>query len=48
MGEKMEKIVCPACSLKLKNTILFLNRGLIFFSNYNLKQFGHDKICCFS
>ena len=26
----MKKIFCPAYSLKLKNIILFLNRGLIF------------------
>ena len=30
MENKMKKIFCPAYSLKLKNIILFLNRGLIF------------------
>ena len=29
----MKKILCSAYSLKLKNIILFFNRGLIFFSN---------------
>ena len=29
----MKKILSPACFLKLKNIILFLNRGLNFFSN---------------
>ena len=29
----MKKILSPAYSLKLKNIILFFNRGLIFFSN---------------
>ena len=29
----MRKMLSPAYSLKLKNIILFLNRGLIFFSN---------------
>ena len=29
----MKKRLSPAYSLKLKNIILFLNRGLIFFSN---------------
>ena len=30
---KMKKILSPPCTLKLKNIILFLNWGLIFFSN---------------
>ena len=29
----MRKILSPAYSLKLKNIILFLNRGFFFFSN---------------
>ena len=29
----MKKILSPAYSLKLENIILFLNRGLMFFSN---------------
>ena len=29
----MKKILSPAYFLKLKNIILFFNRGLIFFSN---------------
>ena len=32
----MKKILSPAYSLKLKNVILFLNRGLIFFSNSHI------------
>ena len=32
-GEKLKKILSPACFLKLKNIILLLNRGLIFFWN---------------
>ena len=31
MEKKMKNILSPAYSLKLKNIILFLNRGLIFF-----------------
>ena len=30
-GEKLKKILSPAYSLKLKNIILLLNRGLIAF-----------------
>ena len=30
MENKMKKILSPAYSLKLKNIIMFLNRGLIF------------------
>ena len=34
MENKIKKILSPTYSLKLKNIILFLNRGLIlFFSN---------------
>ena len=33
MANKMKKILNPAYSLKLKNNILFLTRGLFFFSN---------------
>ena len=33
MGEKLQKILSPAYSLKLKNVILFLNRDLTFFSS---------------
>ena len=32
-GEKLKKILSPAYFLKLKNIILLLNRGLIFFWN---------------
>ena len=39
----MKKILSPAYSLKLKNIILFLNRGLIFiiiiFSNGHIHNF---------
>ena len=35
---KMKKILSPAYSLKLKNIILFLNRGLIFFSNGHIRN----------
>ena len=39
----MKKILSPAYSLKLKNIILFLNRGLIFiiffFSNGRIHNF---------
>ena len=31
----MKKNLSPACSLKLKNIILFLNRGLIFYRGEN-------------
>ena len=34
----MKKILSPAYSLKLKNIILFLNRGLIFFSNGHIRN----------
>ena len=34
----MEKILNPAYSLKLKNIILFLNRGLVFFSNGHIRN----------
>ena len=34
----MKKILSPAYSLKLKNSILFLNRGLIFFSNGHIRN----------
>ena len=34
----MKKILSPAYSLKLKNMILFLNRGLIFFSNGHIRN----------
>ena len=36
--EKMKKILSPAYSLKLKNIILFFNRGLIFFSNGHIRN----------
>ena len=40
---KVKKILSPAYSLKLKNIILFLNRGLIFiiifFSNGRIHNF---------
>ena len=34
----MEKILSPAYSLKLKNIILFLNQGLVFFSNGHIRN----------
>ena len=34
----MKKILSPAYSLKLKNIILFLNWGLIFFSNGQIRN----------
>ena len=34
----MKKILSPAYSLKLKNIILFLNQGLIFFSNGHIRN----------
>ena len=34
----MKKILGPAYSLKLENIILFLNRGLIFFSNGHIRN----------
>ena len=34
----MKKILSPAYSLKLKNIILFLNRGLVFFSNGHIRN----------
>ena len=34
----MKKILSPAFSLKLKNIILLLNRGLIFFSNGHIRD----------
>ena len=34
----MKKILSPAYSLKLKNIILFLNRGLIFFSKGHIRK----------
>ena len=34
----MKKILSPSYSLKLKNIILFLNRGLIFFSNGHIRN----------
>ena len=34
----MKKILCSAYSLKLKNIILFFNRGLIFFSNGHIRN----------
>ena len=34
----MKKILSPAYSLKLKNIILFFNRGLIFFSNGHIRN----------
>ena len=33
---KMKKILSPAYSLKLKNMIFFVNRGLIFFFNCHI------------
>ena len=36
--KKMKKILSPAYSLKLKNIILFLNRGLVFFSNGHIRN----------
>ena len=33
MGKKLRKMLSPTYSLKFKNIILFLNRGLYFFSN---------------
>ena len=35
---KMKKILSPTCTLKLKNIILFLNWGLIFFSNGHIRN----------
>ena len=35
----MKKILSPAYSLKVKSIILFLNRGLIFFSNGHIRNF---------
>ena len=32
----MKKILCPSYSFKLKNIILFLNRGLFFFQIRNV------------
>ena len=37
MGKKI-KVLSPTYSLKLKNIILFLNRGLIFFSKWSYSQ----------
>ena len=34
----MKKILSPAYSLKLKNIILFLNQGLIFFPNGHIRN----------
>ena len=34
----MKKILSPAYFLKLKNIILFLNRGLICFSNGHIRN----------
>ena len=34
----MKEILNPAYSLKLKNIILFLNRGLIFFPNGHIRN----------
>ena len=34
----MKKILSPSYSLKFKNIILFLNRGLIFFSNGHIRN----------
>ena len=34
----MKKILSPAYSLKLKNIILFLNQGLIFFSDGHIRN----------
>ena len=36
--EKMKKILSPAYSLKLKNIILFFNRGLPFFFKWSYSQ----------
>ena len=39
MENKIKKILSPTYSLKLKNIILFLNRGLIlFFSNAGIQN----------
>ena len=35
---KMKKILSPTCTLKLKNIILFLNWGLIFFFKWSYSQ----------
>ena len=35
---KMKKILSPAYSLKLKNIILFLNHGFIFFPNGHIRN----------
>ena len=35
---EMKKILSPAYSLKLKNIILFLNQGLIFFPNGHIRN----------
>ena len=38
MGKKWRKILSPTYSLKFKNIILFLNRGLYFFSNGHIRN----------
>ena len=35
---KLKKILSPAYSFKLKNNVLLLNRGLIFFSNGHIRN----------
>ena len=44
----MKKILSPAYSLKLKNIILFLNRGLIFIfykCSYSQRRFKVAERC---
>ena len=38
IGKKWRKILSPTYSLKFKNIILFLNRGLFFFSNGHIRN----------
>ena len=38
MGKKWRKMLSPTYSLKFKNIILFLNRGLYFFSNAHIRN----------
>ena len=38
IGKNMKKILSPVYSLKLNNIILFLNRGLVFFSNGHIRN----------
>ena len=38
MGKKWRKMLSPTYSLKFKNIILFLNRGLYFFSNGHIRN----------